>query len=206
MKLRGSGLVAVAIVALLMSSCGSSLEDGVAAPGVDEPTPAGLPTSLGLCAAYLGAVVADTAEGPQRLGDAFDTETPPGVVVALETLVALADASDPSVDDEFTIDEAWGTIAGYVKPQCHDQWRRGATGASSPLETATAFAAALRSGDIEQMRTLGAANAVASLDPLAGSAVDLGPVTTVGFELLFDDRAATCVFYEGFIDDCTWTG
>lgn len=204
MKFRGRrGLGAIA--ALLVAACGSTAPD-VGRPVAAYPVPAGLAMTVGLCAAYLYATVSAEAAPLGALGDTFDAEAPPGVVVALETLVALADSADPSVDDEFSIDEAWGTIGGFVKPQCRDQWRVGASGASSPLDTATAFATALRSGDVEQMRALGAANVVASLEALAGTTVDLGPVTTVGFELLFEDAAASCVFYEGFVDDCTRVG
>ena len=210
MNIRGIRGASVAIaIAAVAGACSGSTEAADATTGISVTTEANsIPGATGLCSAYLNA------SSPGRpltrlahLGTALDAEadTPPGVAVALETLLSFAGLSTaPGVNDEFTIDEAWGTIGVYVKPLCRPTWRSGVAGASSPLATATTFADALRAGDFAKLQSLGATNALAALDPLAGAAVDVGSVSTTGFELRFDQHLISCVFYEGFVDDCSW--
>jgi hypothetical protein len=205
-KIRGNNSVLAAATAFLVaSSCGDPDPEPVGeVQGVVETVS---PTENPMCSAYLqegvesGFAIADLT----ALDQAFSVSAPPAVLVALETLQGFATTpTDPSVGEEFTIDEAWGTIGGYVKPLCRASWRDGVTGSSSPLDTATAFSRALGAGDRAQLRSLGAANVVAAFTSALGGQVDLGAVTHSGFDIVVGDRAAECVFHEGFVDDCAW--
>ncbi len=196
----GAALVGLVALAMVSAACGNGGDTA------REPNdPAGLPSAADpvFCDAYIDASSASTEStaGVERLAAALGGDTPAAVAVALETLATLG-PSPSGTPDVFARDEAWGTVDRHVKPLCRVAWRRGVVGAGSPLETATAFVAALRDGDGDTLRTLAAANALAMLDGAVTDTVELGRVTAEGFDLLVADAAVPCVFHAGFVDDC----